>query len=325
MIAELPDEHSTHIRKMDALRDLNQIADLVEMCFPIHLDPDGQVYVQKMRKTARQMHLMGWLSPLAELSDLTASGFVWEQDGRIIGNLSLIPFQQQGQQIHLIANVAVHPAYRQQGIGRALTRRALSYLRRRNEPRTWLQVREDNLAAQALYRSVGFTDQLVRTTWRIRPKEMTPVKLPTFSDLQVCKRRAVDWPKQQDWLAETYPPLMRWNLPLDFSRLAPSGLLPVSNFLDGIHLRQWTVARDGMLQGVITWQKTTTYTHNLWLAMDPAAEVRALPFALQQVLQQRSKTHPLSVDYPHDRHPEIFEQLGFSKFRTLVWMRCSLK
>jgi len=55
----------SHIRKLDLTRDLDQVADLIERCFPIHLDYDGQTYIKEMRKTAREMRLLGWLSNLA--------------------------------------------------------------------------------------------------------------------------------------------------------------------------------------------------------------------------------------------------------------------
>ena len=159
------------IRSLDISSDLDQVADLIEMCFPISHDPDGQTYIREMRKAAREMRLFGWLSTLAEMGSTKSAGFVWEDSGEIIGNLSLIPFQNDGRRIHLIANVAVHPDHRRKGIARALTQHALAYLRRRGDPAAWLQVREDNPAAITLYRSVGFKEQAIRTTWRIRPMD----------------------------------------------------------------------------------------------------------------------------------------------------------
>ena len=64
--------------------------------------------------------------------------------GRIVGNLSLIPFVRRGHVVYLIANVAVHPDYRRRGIARQLTQTALDYLRQRGVSSAWLQVRDDN-------------------------------------------------------------------------------------------------------------------------------------------------------------------------------------
>ena len=76
--------NSRHIRKLDLSRDLDNVADLIEGCFPIHLDHDGQTYIKEMRKAARDMQLRGWLSKLVSMGSINASGFVCEKDEKII-------------------------------------------------------------------------------------------------------------------------------------------------------------------------------------------------------------------------------------------------
>ena len=317
-------ERSNHIRRLDISHDLNQIADLIEMCFPIHLDPDGQIYIQKMRKAAREMNLLGWLSPWTETADFNAAGFVWEEDNRIMGNLSLIPFRNEGHRTYLIANVAVHPTYRRKGIAQALTQRAVSYLRRRNSGEVWLQVREDNQGAQALYRSVGFTDRVIRTTWRIRPCETHTDAINHSRDQNLRCRKASDWLKQKDRLERAYPNTIRWNYPLDFNHLSPGIFQYAANLVEGIRLRHWTYDLGERGQGQISWQKTDTFANNLWLAFDESQEPDLLPGALLGVFTHLSQNHPISIDYPMGRAEEIFDALGFKTFRTLIWMACRL-
>ncbi len=285
-------ENSAHIRKMNISRDLNAVADLIEMCFPIQKDKDGQTYIKQMRQAARDMRYVRWLSTLAEIEESRSSGFVWEENGRIIGNLSLIPFQQGGQRIHLIANVAVLPEHRRRGIARALTQRALGFLRRQHEPRTWLQVRDDNPAAQELYRSVGFTDQFLRTTWRIMPKELNLHDVGKIKALSIRKRNQKDWRDQRAWLLESYPPRLRWNLAVDFEKFEPGGFQSVSNFLEGVRLKHWMIDFGGNRVGTITWQKTDTFANNLWMGFDPEVEETALPWALAQVIGRLPDHHP---------------------------------
>ena len=313
-----------HIRRLDLSRDLDQVADLIEICFPIHKDQDGQTYVKEMRKAARDMRMMGWLTNLAEMGSQRASGFVWEQDGNIIGNLSLVPFQKDGRRIHLIANVAVHPDYRRQGIGRALTVHAISFLQRRGDKQTWLQVRDDNPGAIDLYRSVGFVDRFAPTTWRISPFEFTALPTPRFPELVIRRRKPADWKDQQQWLDFTYPHELRWNLPVDFRRFAPGFLQGLENFLDGVSLRHWTVVSEDKNLGTITWQKTKSFANNLWLAFPEEIENKVLPGALQMVLNRLAKRHPLSIDYPKGRASPDLRALGFENFRTLIWMSRSL-
>jgi GNAT superfamily N-acetyltransferase len=52
--------------------------------------------------------------------------------------------------------VEVHPAYRRQGLGAAITAAAVQQARQRGVSRVFLQVEVDNDAARALYRGLGF-------------------------------------------------------------------------------------------------------------------------------------------------------------------------
>jgi len=167
-----------HIRRFDLTRDLDPVADLIELCFPIHLDPDGKAYIDEMRKIAWEMRLMGRLVGFSDQYPAKNSGFVWEENGQIIGNLSLIPSTKGGRRVVVIANVAVHPDHRRRGIAHELTQRALQTLRQQGETEAWLQVRDDNPPAIQLYRRSGFSEQALRTTWRICPRDRSPWLVP---------------------------------------------------------------------------------------------------------------------------------------------------
>lgn len=308
------------VRKMDLSRDLDQVADLIELCFPIHLDSDGKTYVNDMRKTAREMRLMGWLAGLSDQYPTTSSGFVWEEGGCIIGNLSLIPLQKEGHRVFLIANVAVHPDHRRRGIARKLTQQALDSLAQQKISEVWLQVRDDNPPAVALYRSLGFKDQAARTTWRIRPRDLNRKDLLNDARITIRRRMKSDWPQQQAWLEAAYPRVVRWNLPVNFNRFSPGLMQALANTMEDKPLKHWSIMLDGNCQGVITWQKTDAYANNLWLAMPPEYEAELLPAGLSFVLKRLSQNHPLAVDYPDQWENEQFSALGFEKFRTLIWM-----
>jgi ribosomal protein S18 acetylase RimI-like enzyme len=323
--SQSPITKSSHIRQLNIAKDLDKVADLVEMCFPIHLDQDGQTYVNEMRKTAREMRMMSWLSNVAEFSSTKAAGFVWEEDDEIIGNLSLIPFQHAGRPLHLIANVAVHPDHRRRGIARALTSRALAHLQQQRALEVWLQVRDDNPPAMDLYRSVGFVDQFTRSTWRAIPMDLQNRIASSHASGSVRRRLHRDWAKQKQWLDLTYPFEIRWNLLVDFRRFPPGFLQSLTNMLDGYFLRHWRVGSKGSCQGVITWQKTNTYANNLWLAFPENGEEEYIQPALQSICKQLSQTHPISINYPKGRAQTLFEDLGFNLLHTLIWMKTHLK
>ena len=116
-----------HLRPFDVRHDLSRVADLVELCFADSLDPDGQNYLRQMRSAARNPVYLHWASAAAERVPMPLSGYVWEEDKRLVGNLTLIPFNVHGRRYYLIANVAVHPEFRRLGIARKLTSRAIQH------------------------------------------------------------------------------------------------------------------------------------------------------------------------------------------------------
>lgn len=100
--------------------------------------------------------LLPW-SPNAyarELLKQTTFCWVAEAEGRLAGSLTLWDVVGEGE----IANVAVHPDFWRQGIGRALVQTALDKSAELGFPRVMLEVRASNLPAQALYRSFGFEE-----------------------------------------------------------------------------------------------------------------------------------------------------------------------
>ncbi len=204
-----------HLRPLDVRRDLGAVADLVELCFADTLDPEGRKYLREMRATARNKHLLRWFGSLGERGPTPVSGYVWEQDSRLVGNLSLIPLISQGSRRYLIANVAVHPQYRGRGIARSMTIAAMDYARGRKVKVVWLQVRHDNPPALHLYTSLGFRQRAQRTTWNnTRDVQHTP----TPAGVVLGQQRYRHWAQQRAWLERLYPPEMEWHLRLDGKR-----------------------------------------------------------------------------------------------------------
>jgi GNAT superfamily N-acetyltransferase len=152
-----------------------QVLDLIEIGFRDELDPQGW----KMLRQMRQLYQPNSLSRLVTNATLETTGFVWVDNGRIVGNLSLRHAQPRSSRGRLIGNVVVHPDYRHRGIGRALMERAIA--KAKNDYAMWvgLEVRADNVVACRLYQHLGFhavgiTEHLLRPQGLRRPEHPGP-------------------------------------------------------------------------------------------------------------------------------------------------------
>ena len=92
---------------------------------------------------------------------------VAEADGRIVAYGGLWIVVDQG---HII-NVAVHPAYRRQGVGKALIAEMLRRTGPEGVTAYTLEVRRSNEAALALYDSFGFRPAGIRKNYYENPVE----------------------------------------------------------------------------------------------------------------------------------------------------------
>jgi len=48
------------IRPLSILRDLPQVADLIELCFALTIDDEGQSYLQQMRRASHNNDFLRW-------------------------------------------------------------------------------------------------------------------------------------------------------------------------------------------------------------------------------------------------------------------------
>lgn len=79
-------------------------------------------------------------------------------------------FQVVADEMHIM-NLTVAPERRGRGLGRFLLRLAKDFAARRGARQAFLEVRESNLAARALYRSAGFSEVGRRPGYYTRPRE----------------------------------------------------------------------------------------------------------------------------------------------------------
>ncbi|MFH1183421.1 MAG: N-acetyltransferase [Chloroflexota bacterium] len=326
--AELPEP----VRPLNILHDLPQVADLIEMCFEATMDDEGQSYVQQMRKASNDRAFLIWASRVMESTSMPLAGYVWEQDGKIIGNTSLVFQVHRGQRLAMIANVATHPKYRRRGIGRALTERTMLAARQKGAKDIWLQVRHDNPTAIKIYADLGFVERARRTTYHSRSAlsaAAVPTSVPAAGGrpddaggITIGKPRTPQWPRQREWLKRAHPDELSWYARWDWSRLGPGLRNTMYRLFVQYDTRQWAAAGPHGLMASVTWVPSYRMPNALWLAASPdngSGVTKVLEAARRELAHYRR----LTVEHPAGELTQEIEAAGFEVFRTLLWMRAT--
>jgi ribosomal-protein-alanine N-acetyltransferase len=93
-----------------------------------------------------------------ELKRPAAHYFVVEEEGRVAGYMG---YWEAPEEAHII-NLAISPDFRGRGLGQGMIERCMAFARKRGARLATLEVRESNLAAQALYEKCRFKSIAIR-------------------------------------------------------------------------------------------------------------------------------------------------------------------
>ncbi|MFH1524554.1 MAG: GNAT family N-acetyltransferase [Chloroflexota bacterium] len=318
VLTSLLQAESPQLRPLNILHDLPAVANLIEQCFANTMDAEGRSYLQQMRRSSQNSSFLRWAAAAVETVSMPLSGFVWEENGEIIGNVSLIPYILKRQRVYLIANIAVQPDCRRRGIGRALTLAAMQRADQRHADEVWLHVRDDNPGAIALYTHLGFQELARRTMWQAKPDRNVS---PDGLYVNVAKRSARDWPQQEIWLRRLYPDLLTWYQPMPWRSLRP-GLGPaLYRFMMDHDVCHWTARIGSETSAVVSWQAMAGDNDRLWSAIPLEGSERALTALLLHVRRERAWRRTLTLDFPAGQYNAPIEAAGFHPHRTLLWMK----
>lgn len=306
------------MRQVDPRRDLFEIADLVESSFQLDSDPEGRYVMRQIRSTAQKQQ--------KEAERLGHSffpgapqGFVWEQDGRVMGNVSILPFGSLWKRIVLLANVAVAEELRGRGIASGLTRQALNQIRKQGTAEVWLQVRSDNHTAIRLYRDLGFESFSTVVQWQLQAPG-----LPAYHSIapgwKLDKRKIQDWPLQREALNQAYPKEVRWHTPVDLDAFSPWHFLNPGRIFTAFGIKHFAVHQQGRTQALLSLVTGLERRDHLFLA-NPKDLPEALPLLVQAAIREAGSGRLLQLEYPAGRLEGELADLGFKLIRRLDWMR----
>jgi hypothetical protein len=215
-----------------------------------------------------------------------------------------------------LANVAVHPDYRRQGIARRLVQASLEYVGRRGGRELLLQVRVENAAAQHLYLQLGFGQISLRTSWLARRVGwLDRWAIPS----QVRRRKAGEWADEYALVSRMFPEGPLWPYPCD-PRLLRAGWL--ARLLAPEGGEHWFWTDSGRLRAALGARLNSDgQDFRLILCAEPEVEEQAGEALLAAYFKDGLHAgSQLVLDYPAGRLDSTLSRFGFIKEDTLVWM-----
>ena len=205
------------LRPLNPVRDLGAVADLLERVFSHELDANSRQMIQEARMLSRAGPFLYLLAPFSDGGVGLSPGFVWEEEGRIVGNVTMIRSNKRPGAWQ-VANVAVDPDFRRKGIAFRMMQECIDYIRRQKGRSISLQVREENKAV-GLYRRLDFRSLGAVTRWNLSGRVRLDQILAHGGKVIAARRQ--DWAEIWQMFHSGSPAAQGWPDPLPRRIFAP--------------------------------------------------------------------------------------------------------
>lgn len=311
-------------RPINLNRDIPQVLELLEIVFGESLRNEGaasDVGLDSSLPFLYRFNLgMTRLSP----------GFVWEENGRIIGNATLIRTKSRDR--YLVVNVSVHPDYRRRGIARRLMEAIIEQVQGEGGRFVLLQVVKDNDAAVDLYKSLNFRVLGSVTSWyssvsRVRP---IPVAVEEKPLPRIQELRRSEWREAFALDQRCLSPELNWPEPLAADAYKMGWWRLFSDMMNGRQVETWVTHNaqnrlTGLAQILSEWGRL----HTVHLRIDPEWWGELERPLLAKVTRRLKYLGHRNIRLDHvDHHEEMNELLQAANFeakRTLTHMRLEIR
>jgi len=319
-------EHRNGLQPVDLSRHLGGLANLMHVCFGLEMDADGRGLVREMQFLSHFGPLFGMLNALVGEEHRLwpwGLGFVWVEEGQVVGSVSTQ--RVAARPTHwIIANVAVHPDHRRRGLALALMRATLDFIRGQDGRRALLQVDDENAAAFALYRRLGFVHLHTQSHWYRGGRSTLPPHYTTPFDIRPRLRST--WEAHWALAQQLRPQGLVWNRPLAEKFFQSSVWQELDLFFAGKAREHWVSEAGGELQGALTLETDWTEGHQLTLLVQPPWRGQLERALLTRGLRRMSPRASFRIEFPAHEATTIaaLRELNFEPIRSLRWMQMEL-
>jgi ribosomal protein S18 acetylase RimI-like enzyme len=315
----------SHLRPFNPHRDTKQVVELMALAFGGRLGADGEIALAEMRRLARWGPLLWWLYWPGWGRSGVIPGFVWVEQGRIVGNVSLRRASQWNG--FFIGNVAVHPDWQRRGLAMSLMEAALEVISSRGGHWVGLEVRADNPGARQLYERLGFR-KVGTTLHMVRPAGMPWTSTPIHS-ATLRGGSFHDGPALVELVRRMIPTQQRALLELRKADYQPGWEQTLNHWLEGRREVWWVDEERGVLRGAVrVLFERGRRPNRLEILVAPEHSGRVEAVLVRQGLASLHGASRKMVNTvlpsPTQALVAALEAAGFQRSRTLVQMRLDL-
>ncbi|MCB9418604.1 MAG: GNAT family N-acetyltransferase [Ardenticatenaceae bacterium] len=307
-------------RPINLNRDVSQVINLLELVFGHRLG-GNENHLFNSEAGLSQPAFLWRLNPA---TNKLALGYVWEENGRIIGNATLLTTRTPGR--YLVVNVAVHPDFRRRGIARDLMESLTSLVQKRGGHKILLQVVKDNTAALDLYRSLNYHTIGSMTTWRCasqRLRQLEPA-LPTQTEPFIQELSRQEWWQAYQLDITALATDLNWPEPLPEDSYKRGLWRQFENFMNGRRSEIWVTKDRHQLTGLAGIWSEWGRAHQIALRVHPAWKGELERPLLAKAIRRISylSVRNVRIDHPDDDEVtnKLLQEANFQPRRTLTHM-----
>lgn len=322
------------MRPVNLSTDLGPLADLIELAFADAIDSGGRAALREMRALSRLGPGLRLFSRMNEVASGVSLGYVWVEQGRLVGNVSVYPanWHRSFGPTYIIANVSVHPDFRGRGISRQLMHASMDMIAQRGGHRAVLQVDETNAPARHIYRTLGFVNERVFVTWRRPSSAQVPPRPQDAPEVYIRRRRRSEWQQEMARARRLRPQEyggLGWMRPLHPDHFRRTWWRTVGDYINLRGVERLVLVHPDVPDEVVAsaWMETAFGMRTrLTLLVEPGDQGLYDDLLLNNLLRRYGRS-PLSVESPADEAATAaaLTRYRFSRMRTVVHMRWEVR